>query len=88
MGAQGSLINELAIIKMQLILILLLVPSHFVLEIGRQRAVITYTELPLSSPLLISPYLLLPFALSPSLFLALSKCVTWKFKRCQVTFFI
>lgn len=37
MGAQGSLINELAIIKMQLILILLLVPSHFVLEIGKAK---------------------------------------------------
>lgn len=34
-GAAGSLITEPPIIKMQLILILPLVPSHFVLEISR-----------------------------------------------------
>lgn len=74
---------------MQLILILPLVPSHFVSEISRakSRDHRHSTELPLSSSLLIPSYLLLPSTLGPSLSLAPFKRVTRKLKRCQVLFF-
>jgi len=77
---QGSLIKELAIIKMQLILVPPLVPSHFVSEICRAIASTAASSLVITASLLfLSP-------LSLSLFLALSKYAPREMKRCQGDF--